>query len=114
VKGGSAGTVYDAIVVPALCYAERDRIEGRLSIDEEQAIVEASRDLLEDGVGLLDGVPPPKDRNPAMRAPGGVGVLGWPAHGAPDVLALRMLGDLLKDRPITLETLPSPALFADG
>jgi len=30
------------------------------------------------------------------------------------VLALRMLDDLLKDRPITLETLPSPALFADG
>jgi predicted PurR-regulated permease PerM len=114
VKDGSAETVYDAMVVPALCYAERDRIEGRLSIDEEQAIVEASRDLLEDTVGLLDGVPPANDRSPAMPAPDTMGVLGWPAHGAPDVLALRMLGDLLKDRPITLETLPSPALFADG
>src|SRR4029453_1163125 len=92
----------------------RRRIEGRVSAGGVRAVVEGSRDLLEDDAALLDGVPLANDKSPAMPAPDTIGVRGWPAHGAPDELALRMLGDLLKDRPITLETLPSPALFADG
>jgi predicted PurR-regulated permease PerM len=114
VKDGSAETIYDAILVPALNYAERDRIEGRLSTAEEQAIVDASRDLLEDAAVRLNGTSSGEDGGPAMPAARPIGVLGWPAHGAPDALALQMLDVLLTGTPFALETLSSPGLFGDG
>ena len=36
VKNEPGGTVYDALMLPALNYAERDRLEGRLSPEEEE------------------------------------------------------------------------------
>ena len=41
-------TVYDALMLPALNYAERDRIEGRLSEEDEQTVTEQTRELLGD------------------------------------------------------------------
>ena len=41
-------TVYDALLLPALNYAERDRLEDRLSPDEEAAVIGATRELLTD------------------------------------------------------------------
>ena len=35
-------------MVPALVYAERDRLEERVSAEEEQAVVDATRELLGD------------------------------------------------------------------
>ena len=48
IKNEPAGTVYDALLLPALNYAERDRLENRLSPDEEAAVIEATRELLTD------------------------------------------------------------------
>ena len=41
-------SVYDALLLPALNYAERDRLEERLSTDEEAAVIDATRELLSD------------------------------------------------------------------
>ena len=41
-------TVDDALLLPALNYAERDRLEGRLSPTEEEMVVGAIRELLTD------------------------------------------------------------------
>jgi hypothetical protein len=38
--------VYDALLLPALNYPERDRLEQRLSPDEETAVIDATRELL--------------------------------------------------------------------
>ena len=35
-------SVYDALLLPALNYAERDRLEQRLSLDEETAVIDAT------------------------------------------------------------------------
>lgn len=94
--------VFDAVMLPALSYAERDRMEGRLEPEEELAVVEATAELLND---MVDG---PRD-----AAEGTVPVLGLAADGAPDVLALRMLSRLLRDTPIALEIRERPALSAD-
>ena len=94
--------VFDAVMLPALSYAERDRIEGRLEPDEELAVVETTAELLND---IID--------NPLDPAGGTVPVLGLAADGAPDVLALRMLSRLLRDTPIALEIRERPALSAD-
>ena len=41
-------SVYDALLLPALNYAERDRLEQRLSPEEEAAVIDATRELLSD------------------------------------------------------------------
>src|SRR6185503_12469682 len=40
--------VYDALLLPALNYAERDRLEGRLSEAEESLVSDSTRELITD------------------------------------------------------------------
>ncbi len=89
-------TVYDALMLPALSYAERDRIEGRLEPKEELHVIEATAELLNDMTELPDGPKP-------ASAGDEVSVLGFAADGASDVLALRMLARLLEGTGITID-----------
>lgn len=91
------GPACDALLLPALTFAERDRLEGRLSLEEEAAVVEMATDLLDDAVAL-----------PALTAateprPAAVPVLAYGVNSDADVLALRMLGELLREAPVSLE-----------
>ncbi len=74
------------MLIPALNYAERDRIEERLLPHEEAAVTDTTRELLE----LLSrgAASPAGHRERALR------VLGYAVNGAADELALRMLGQL--------------------
>jgi hypothetical protein len=100
------GSVYDALLLPALNYAERDRLERRLSAEEEAMVVEATRDLLTD-VGDMarrhhSQTPAPVDAtSPLPREP--LRVLGYAANGASDEVALAMLSQLLGELPVTIE-----------
>lgn len=97
--------VYDRMLIPALNYAERDRREARLSGEEEAAVVDTTREMLE----LLADRPEPEA--PTSPDPGDVAaapetrlrVLGYPANGTPDELALQMLAQLLGPLPVALE-----------
>jgi len=99
-------SVYDALLLPALNYAERDRLEQRLSPDEETAVVDATRELLSDAaesIRHLQPAPPPA-ADPALPEPRKpLRVLGYPTNGSADELALQMLAQLLDDLPIALE-----------
>lgn len=107
----SRDTVYDTILIPALNYAERDRLEGRLTEDEERAIVESSRAILADAEALLE----PRDEGaPAPDVAGPPPIVGWPMHGAPDAFALEMLRAALRERALTLEMPPNPGHVAEG
>jgi hypothetical protein len=115
VEEESVESVYDAIMLPALTYAERDRIEGRLTPDEERAVIEATRELMAD---LRDhapeGTPEDEDESAAESPPRSpVPVLGVAANGEGDVLALRMLEDLLAGRAFTLEVQQAGVLSAE-
>ena len=102
----SAETVYDAVMLPALSYAERDRIEGRLEPEEEQAVIDATGELLAETLEASGrGVP--------ASTGGQVDVLALPADGAPDALALRMLAQLLQETPIVLDIRERATLSAD-
>ena len=99
IKNEPAGTVYDALLLPALNYAERDRLENRLEADEEAAVVEATRELLNDTC---------PDEARAKRVsevglPGQLRVLGYPANGLSDELALTMLAQVVSDLPVVIE-----------
>ncbi len=106
IKTEAPRTVYDALLLPALNYAERDRLEQRLSLDEETAVIDATRELLSDAAELirrLQPEPPPPD-DPALhglREP--LRVLGLATNGVADEVALEMLGHLLNDLPIVVE-----------
>jgi hypothetical protein len=106
---GSAESVYDAIMIPALTYAERDRIEGRLSPEEERAVIEATRELLAD-TPLRSG----RDESAEQSEPAElIRVLGIPANGEADVVALRMLADLLQNTPFSIEQKPGNLLTSE-
>jgi hypothetical protein len=101
-------STYDAIMLPALTYAERDRALGRLSAEEERAVIEASRDLLADA--------PVRALEQEVASGAGVGairVLGVPANSEGDVVALRMLADLVAGTSVSLELRPGHLLTAE-
>ena len=90
VKAEPAEAVYDAMLIPALNYAERDRIEERLMPQEEAAVTDTTRELL---TLLSESQSAPVNREVALR------VLGYAVNGNPDELALRMLDQLLHELP---------------
>lgn len=106
-KAHPPGTVFDALLLPALNYAERDRLAQRLSAEEEAAVLDATRELLADAaeaVRRARPVPaPPSDDTPAPAPPAVLRVLGYPANGVADELALGMLTHLVADLPIAIE-----------
>jgi predicted PurR-regulated permease PerM len=104
----SPRSVYDALLLPALNYAERDRLEQRLSPDEETAVIDATRELLWDAaesIRRLHPEPPPAPSDdpprPGPREP--LRVLGYATNGVADELALAMLAHLLDDLPVGVE-----------
>ncbi len=107
-------TVYDTLMLPALSYAERDRLERRLSPDEEAAIVDATRELIVDAaesVRRLKGAetiaaPPAGSEDPAILGPREpLDVFGYAVNGVNDEVALSMLAHLVDDLPICMEIL---------
>jgi len=107
IKTEGARSVYDALLLPALNYAERDRLEARLSVDEETAIVDATRELLSDAAEAIRRVTPPPpappDDPPLSEPRKPLRVLGLAINGVADELALGMLVHLVDDLPIAVD-----------
>ena len=99
-------SVYDSLLLPALNYAERDRLEQRLSLEEETAVIDATRELLSDAAESIRRLQPEPSSpdDPALpEARKRLRVLGLATNGIADELALQMLGHLLNDLPIVVE-----------
>jgi predicted PurR-regulated permease PerM len=109
-------SVYDGLLLPALNYAERDRLENRLSAEEETVVIEAARELAADAADTIGRLRPAAsdasvDAHAAPREP--LRVLGYAVNGSADELALIMLGHLVNDLPITIEIAASRMLASD-
>src|SRR5688572_10149407 len=117
VKTEPTGSVYDALLLPALNYAERDRLERRLSVEEETAVIEATRELLTDAADAIRRAQPEPsepveaDALPGPREP--LRVLGYAVNGVADELALTMLVQSLDDLPIVIETISARMLASE-
>ena len=107
-------TVYDTLMLPALSYAERDRLEQRLSMEEEAAVVDATRELVADAAesirrhadALSAAAPVAATEGPAVLGPRDpMDVLGYAVNGVNDEVALSMLTRLVGDLPICVEIL---------
>ena len=106
VKTEAPRSVYDALLLPALNYAERDRLEQRLSPDEETAVIDATRELLSDAAESIRRLQPEPSApdDPALPTPREpLRVMGLANNGTADELALQMLGHVLDDLPIVVE-----------
>jgi predicted PurR-regulated permease PerM len=112
-------TVYDAVMLPALNYAERDRAEGRLTEAEEETVIEETRELLSDVDELRRALQseqseeageehPPAENGEAVPP---VEVLAYAANGRADEIALQMLARLLEEDSIHLDV-PSVRLLS--
>ena len=100
-----ADTVYDRLLLPALNYMRRDRIEERLSPEDEAAALDTTRELLADAAMLNR----PSDR----RAEVNLTVAAYGASGPADELAIRMLGQLLEGSSVRLDLAPPQLLAAE-
>ena len=108
IRTDSPESVYDALMLPALGYAERDRLEQRLTSDEEVAIIDATRELISDAVeGIrrcVKRAAPAEAAEPSLLGPREpLAVLGYAVNGVADEVALTMLAHLLDDVPIAVE-----------
>jgi predicted PurR-regulated permease PerM len=107
VKTQPTDQIYDGLLIPALNYAERDRLEERLSPEEEAAVIDTTRELLD----LLDDAQPRDGVLAGVAAP--LRVLGYAANGAGDELALRMLSQVLAGMPIAFELASNRVLASE-
>jgi hypothetical protein len=93
--------------MPALNDAERDRLEQRLSIEEETAVIDATRELLSDAADSIRRLDPdPTAGSEHLPLPGpreALRVLGYAANGMADEVALAMLARVVDDLPIAVE-----------
>lgn len=107
IKTATAESVYDALLLPALSYAERDRLEHRLSSEEEAAVIEATRELIADAAETIarhaEAEPPAAAPDSRLGPREPLRVLGYAVNGAADEVALAMLAHLLNDLPISME-----------
>jgi predicted PurR-regulated permease PerM len=117
IKSHPPRSVYDALLLPALSYAERDRLEGHLSQVEESTVSDSTRELIADAAEWISELAPelPESETaaaapelPGRRQP--LRVLGYAANGTPDALALGMLAHLVEDLPIEVEIHPTRLL----
>jgi hypothetical protein len=109
-RGADPESVYDAFLIPALCYAERDRLEKRLSRQDEDEVFQATAELVGDASAASGGAPAPSG---AAADPERAIVRACPSNARSDELALRMLGLLLAPTPVRLEVLSAHALASE-
>ncbi len=109
-KTSSMEAVYDRILVPALSYLKRDSARGDLTDADEQFLLRATREIVED-LGEQRAVA--AEKVTAAPVPRRVRVLGCPAHDEADQLALEMLRQVLDTTNWDMEVLSTEMLSAE-
>ena len=105
VKNDEGDSVFDTLLIPALNFAERDRLEGLLSAQEETAVIDTTREVLD--------VLSPDSMAPVTPVTGVVRVFGYPANGPGDELALRMLLQYMADLPVAIDVTTTKVLASE-
>jgi predicted PurR-regulated permease PerM len=107
-KDAPPGQVFDDLLIPALCYAKRDRDRDELTDEDEEYILRTTRTLLEDP----DVAPPPAEPG-ARKGTAKIQLLACPARDEADTLALEMLRRLLDPTRWEVEVVPPETLAAE-
>jgi predicted PurR-regulated permease PerM len=118
VKASSPEQVYDEFLVPALNYAKRDRERDDLTESDEQSVLQATREILEDLGQRREVVTQAEEAIHAENrgnaaAPIRLRVLACPARDQADRLALEMLRQMLDPAKWVVEIAAIETLTAD-
>jgi hypothetical protein len=104
------------LLMPALSYAKEDRRRNNLTDHEEIFLFKAMREVIEVAAADLqrctvsgDGPTASANTDPLPR----IKIIGCPAHGEADEVALLMLRQLLVSKNCSVEVLSSAALAAE-
>ncbi|MBL8896218.1 MAG: hypothetical protein JNM84_01260 [Planctomycetes bacterium] len=90
--------------MPALNSAELDRLQERLTLEEERSLLEATKELLPDVVFLVQRKEEASSGEVPVRVlPQPLRVLGYSTTGEAGAVALQAFGQILDDLPIILE-----------
>jgi predicted PurR-regulated permease PerM len=110
-SGSGPATIYDAVMLPALNYVLRDAPE--LTARQEGGVLAGTLALLDEIRTNPSAAPAPL---PAAERPvmAPVTVVGCPARGEADEVALRLFAALLDSSPFTLEVASSRLLSAEA
>jgi hypothetical protein len=102
--------VFDDVLLPALQHAKRDKERGELDAEEEQFLVRATQDILDDLVltrqQAAKGEAPPPERPPVV-------VFGCPAQDRFDEIALQMFRQLMEPAGCRVEVFSSRSLAGE-
>lgn len=117
-KTHEAARVHDDVFIPALSRTKHDRRQGQLTDHDEKAIYKSTRAILEDledfqetqATTNKNGSSADADDTPPARA---ARVLGFPADGEADEVALLALEKLLDPRRHKLEVISADKLAAE-
>jgi predicted PurR-regulated permease PerM len=112
-KHNPPDSVYDALLLPGLSYAERDRLEGRLSAEDESAVIDATRELVGDAFASSQAAGAGEGPEPAAAVSPRLTGLACPANGTADELALQMLSQLLAGSAVALDISSSRLMSSD-
>ena len=117
-KRESREQFYDDVLIPALCMVERDRHAGVLKAEQETALLETTRELVEElgsdvGSALAEPAHETRDSNVARDARSAIRVLCVPGHDKADEITAVMLSQLLSDGTIEAETSSTDVLAAE-
>jgi hypothetical protein len=114
IKTETPEAMFDELMLPALLLARRDAEAGSLHRDDEQFVVDVTRRLVDQIVsdGLRDHRAVGQIETPGEQN-GRVLMLGCPARGAFDELALHMLDQLLPEGNYRTEILSPEALTSE-
>jgi hypothetical protein len=115
VNADGRGSVYDAVLLPALYYAKQDRDRGLLSEDDAQFVGQATREILD---VLAHDAPALSERDPgdlSVSEPGEtrVRILVCPARDEADAVALEMVRHLLDPAQYRIEVSGTGMLTAE-
>lgn len=113
--------IFDAVLIPALNYARRDRELGRLTEEGEQFIFRATREILEDLKSLKpESSSEASDSEKVTMAANDftaplpkVRILGCPARDEADELALHMFRRLLDSTRYDIEVMSEAVLTSE-
>jgi predicted PurR-regulated permease PerM len=106
--------VYDRLLVPALNYVKQDRARDDLTEADEQFILRATREIMEDLGERQTAAAVPAAEGPKAPAACKVRILGCPGHDEGDALALEMLRQLLDPIRWEMEILSIDMLSAES
>ncbi len=113
VQTHSAEEVYDRVLVPALVLARENRERGDSTAEEQQFILEVTRELLEELLTRQDKSGAEVASAPDLSAESGILVLGCPARDETDELALAMFGQLIEPSKCRFKVISHNKLTAE-